>query len=208
MTTKTKPKLLDLIEALTPVVRIVMREKYDSNCCIATCGVLRRALQHFGYESEPMPCTVGVFNAAMVKLLKTGMRFPEDYEERLRLASLFGAWGVGLVPVSAPMGNHSGFGGHVVLRVQQTVIDASIEQAQRPDKNMTLPPLLAFELGCEFLLQPRGQRFECLLPDGVNIIYERSTDYSFRFATDWQRTGSPYVETLSKVVRETRARLD
>jgi hypothetical protein len=204
-----KPSLPELLTALAPVVRPAMLEHFAPNCCIATCRTLRRALQHFGYEPEPIPCFVFLYNAAMVKLLAAGMQFPDDRRERTRLFELFGAWGVGILPESGDLvsARGGGYGGHVVLRVRRLLVDASIQQVERPDKKLFPPTFITCEPADEFFAFP-GRRHELVLQDESHLVYQRSADYSFRYGSDWQRQGSPYVEVLSKIIRETKARLE
>jgi hypothetical protein len=199
--------LQELTDALAPVARSVMLEHFTPNCCVATCRVLRRVFQHFDYDAEPVPCFVYAFNAAMVKLLSTGIRFPEDQKERSRFFALFGAWGVGIIPASSAGNEKTHFGGHVVLRVNRLLIDASLQQVDRPEMKLHVPALIAAEPAQEFFLPAHGQRFEHNLRSGTQIVYQRSANYSFRFAPDWQRKGSPYVDAISKIINETKARL-
>jgi len=209
MTTKTKPQLLDLIDALAPVVRRAMLGKFTSNCCIATCRVLRRAFQHFGYEPEVLPVSVYIYNSAMARLLLAGIPFPEDARDKQRFFAISGAWGVGILPSSSGVSRYPAFGGHLVLRVGRTLIDASIEQAQRPAKSIMLPQLLSVDPEPAFFRGPAaGQKAECTLSNGVVVVYERLYDYSFRSSPDWKRVGTPYVEILHKIIVETKQMLE
>jgi hypothetical protein len=208
MTTTRSHSMPALLDALSPVVRPAMLEEFTGNCSIATCRVLRRVFARFGYDAVPMPCAVYIYNAAMMKLFDNGMRIPEDMKERRRFLDLIGAWGVGIVPESARISETPGFGGHVVLSVERMLIDASLQQVNRPDKNLMLPAFLAFEPTPRFLGEPRGQEIAVTLNSGDAITYKRITDYSFRTAGDWLRDGQPYSDVLKKIVRETRERLD
>lgn len=196
-----------LLDALAPVVRPAMLEEFTGNCCIATCRILRRVFERFGYDAQPVPCAVYIYNAAMMKLLATGMRMPADLKERSRFFELIGAWGVGIVPESATIKKERVFGGHVVLIVEGMLVDASLAQVNRPDKKLMMPSFLAFEPSSRFLSKPWGQKMEVELESGDAITYERITDYSFRTAGDWLRSGQPYSDVLKKIVRETRERL-
>jgi hypothetical protein len=202
MNFRTRPALPELIDALTPVVRPSMREAFDPDCCIATCRILRRVFARFGYAAEALPCAVSVSNPAMTEYLASGGYLPDDDEELLRLCERLGAWRIGMKPIP----QRTGFQGHVVLRVEHMLVDASLDQVDRPAKKIFMPPLLAFEPFDAFWAKP-GEHGGEVRVNGCSVVYQPLSDYSFRTTPGWLREGWPCTDVFKKIVGETRTRL-
>jgi hypothetical protein len=210
----TRIPLKDLILLLAPIVRPVMLRYYVPTCCIATCCVLQRVFAHFGYRADPLPVAAMAFNERMLKALERNevppqaRRLgaftvqPEGMIDRQRWFDLTGAWGVGIVPESAQVSEangYEGFGGHLLLQVRETLVDASIAQASRPEKDIFIPMMVAMPATPEFL---RGQPLVVPLDRGA-LRYQRINDLTFRSAPDWQRRDQmlqPLNEILQRVV--------
>jgi hypothetical protein len=208
----TRPPLPVLLAALKPVVRTEMLKQFTPDCCIATCRILQHVFTFFGYKSEPLPVSAYIYNKAMVDLLCTGVELPTEPPARRELFDRTGAWGIGITQQSADIGAPvpgRRFGGHVVLRVMNTLVDASLQQADRPDKGIALPPMLAFSpKEPVFFSQKRFRGKRCGVGvNGCEIVYERLSDYSFRQAPDWTRKGQPYGQVTHSIVMRTSARL-
>jgi hypothetical protein len=194
---RKKRELKDLIERLAPVVRPAILEIATPDSCIVTAAILRRVFQFYGYESQVIPTAVYIYNAQMVKLLGSGAKFPESTDERRKLFALTGAWGIGITPESKVASGGHGFGGHLVLRVGNAMIDASLQQADRPHRGIHIPPFIAVESSGLTEYRPR----EVWLGDTL-VVYRRIDDFSFKKAPDWQRRTSPFPETVSKIIRQ------
>jgi len=213
MTRGSRPPLNALLEALMPVVRPTMLKHFTPDCCIATCRVLRKAFNVFGYDAEAVPVSVFIFNENMAGLLKDGVSIPTDRSARKELLDGTGAWSVGITRQSAEVGAPvvgGRFGGHLVLRVMNTLVDASLQQADRPERGIVLPPLLSFVPQKPiFFTQKKTRGKRCgVSVNGCEIVYERLKDYSFRKAPDWLRGGSPYTDVTSSIVSQTVNRLN
>lgn len=195
-----RPALDDLVAALAPIVRPVMLRHFVPNCCVATCSVLRRVFDHYGYASEALPVTVFVFNAKMVEALKNNT-VPEVGDPRRALwFKITGAHGIGIMPESATLSALKGvdaFGGHLVLRVRDLLVDASIAQASRPALQINLPLLVATTATDDFM---RGKLLAVNV-HGCAVQYHRLNNYSFRTAPDW-RERARFVEPLREILAQ------
>jgi hypothetical protein len=178
-----------------------MCESYTRDCCIAAAAILTRVFDEYGHKAQVIPVTVEVYNAPMVHLFKHGFKLPDDKARRKALFELTGAHGVGIVPASAMLSALSkarggGFGGHLLLRVENFLIDSTIKQVDRPEHNMLMPDLIAVE-HAEDLLRDRELRLDV---GGCMVVYKPLGDQSYRTAPDWVRRTSPYPETVRKII--------
>lgn len=193
--------LEDLLARLGPVAYPTLREEYTPDCCIAAAAILLRVFEHYGYKAQVVPVTVQVYNAAMIKLLKGNTRLPEDPLRRELLFEVTGAWGVGIVPASAVLSylrnrTEGGYGGHLLLRVEQYLVDATIAQVNRPDKQMVMPQLLVSPYAAD-LLREGSLAIEA---NECTVVYRLSSDESYQTAIDWKRRVSPVPETLKRIL--------
>jgi hypothetical protein len=194
-----KRDLPDLIRSLGPVAYATLLEAYRPDCCIAAAAILTRVFAEYGYRAEPVSVSLEVYNAAMMKLLEKGVEIPptSEPERRAMLFDLTGAWGVGVIPgLNRDLRGRPGYAGHLVLRVKQYLVDATIQQAQRPQKQIVLPALLATPHAEQLLRQGRVT----LAVNGCAVRYARIDDQSYRVAPDWQRRSKPYPETVRKIL--------
>jgi hypothetical protein len=205
---RPKRELRELIARLAPVVWPALREEYTPDCCIAAAAILKRVFALYGYASEAMPVTVRIYNAAMLKLISNGRPLPDDHAALQRLFNLTGAWGLGILPESArtdipitfaseraALGGR--FGGHLVLRVREYIIDAALGQADRPHKQIHIPSLICGQVFPEFMA---GNAPLELNVRGCMVSYGRLNDYTFRSAPDWRRRATPFPETVHKII--------
>lgn len=193
-----------LIDRLAPVAYPAMLESYRPDCCVAAAAILMHVFRECGYRAGVITVTVEIYNAAMVDLLERDA-IPSDREEKLALLESTGAWGVGIVPPSYPIDTPlrdtrrpmgGGYGGHLLLCVNQFLVDATIMQAQRVEKDIRLPLMLWSNQAKALLCD--GNLFL-----GVNncaVVYRRIKDDSYRAAPDWQRRTTPYPETVRKIL--------
>jgi hypothetical protein len=174
------PRLARLLDALAPVVREEITKDFMPDCCIATGAILRRVFRHFHFHAMPVPVLVYIYNAAYVKLRDTpSFVFPTDQAELHALMDKTGAWGMGITEESARPGK---WAGHLLMRVQDALVDASLDFCNRPAKNIVLPPFIVTPARRHFL-EFRSQLAGTV--DGCEIVYQRQHDQSYRTAPDW-----------------------
>lgn len=204
---RRKREFEDLIARLTPVVWPALREEYAPDCCIAATRILKGVFEHYGYTSQGVPCNVYVFNPKCHELMQKGL-VPEDPQERLALYEKTGAWGLGITRDSERLGREipgGRFGGHLVLKVRQVLIDATLKQADRPDKQIVLPDFAVMRN------VPGGfwtdKNFTVFVDNGCTVTYEHNHNYSYRAAPDWMRGAefAPYLETVNKIIARVEA---
>lgn len=205
-----KPPLSTLLCALEPVVRPVMLRHYSPDCCIATTRALRDVFKHFGYDAYPVAVSVAIVNARMARILKEHIHIPVDYCERLAFFEREDAWGLG-IGIGDPLpgyGPAHGFDGHLVLRVMQTLVDASLQQADRPQKGISLGSLIAYEPGREFFRDHINRPESRVIVNGCELTYRCTFDASYRQSPDWNAREELIVMLRKTIVDKTVARLN
>jgi hypothetical protein len=132
-----------------------------------------------GIHAEPFSCRVVIFNRPFVDKSKREGRIPQTPAEVHEWTSDGVSWSLG---VGWPATHLNGWPGHLVAMVGDTLVDASIEQANRPEKGIVLPPVLAAKAPEPFRLG--REKFYLHSPDGL-LIYEPIKDRSWKNAPDW-----------------------
>jgi len=198
---KSDLTLPELLERLAPVAYPTLREFYRHDCCIAAAAILIRVFEHYGFEANAIPVTLQIYNAPMVKLLMNEAPLPEDPDRRAKLFELTGAWGIGVVPAASTLATLNGvpgggYGGHLLVRVKEFLIDATLAQATRPDKQIVLPQLLATPHAFELL----NSNAVSLEVNGCAVVYRLSSDETYLEAPDWKRRTFPVPETLKRIL--------
>lgn len=191
----------DLLQRMAPVARPVLLEHWVPNCCIAGCAVLARVFRFYGYTSEPVPVKVEAYNAKMLEIIRKGSPIPERGDPNRRLwFDLTGAYGIGIMPESADIMHNvpgGGYGGHLVLRVKNVMVDATIAQASRPGAGIVFPEFGTWPATVEFL---QGERLCLQLEQGGAAVMTRIDDYSFRRAPDWTAK-EKHLAPMNEIIR-------
>lgn len=208
MKARRKIELDKLIPALAVVTYPTLREEYTADCCIAAAAILTRVFDEYGYKAETVPVTVHLFNKAMLELMDR-KAIPDDEDKRKILFQMTGAWGVGIVPASAILSELSkvrggGYGGHLLVRVGGWLLDPTIQQAQRLEKNMPMPNMIATQSAKDF---ERDGKLTLLVGECV-VAYTRINDQSYRTAPDWVRRSTPFPESVRNILARTKAELE
>lgn len=198
------PELTQLLDRLAPVAWPALRERYNADCCIAAAAILKEVFRRRGFDAKVIPVTVEVYNARMDKLLRSGTKLPEDRARREMLLDLTGAWSVGIQPAGpAPLAINDqrggGYGGHLILNVEDCLVDASIKQCDRPQRQIVLPDMVVTE--ARYLLEDGVMHFKI---HDLTVVYRRLDDQSYLKARDWTRRTTPYPETLRAILTRLR----
>jgi hypothetical protein len=194
------PRLADLLARLEPVVREEMLKVAVPNCCVATVAVLCRVFKHHGFKPRALPVTVVIQNPKMVRLLASGARIPDDPEATRRWFKATGAHSIGIVPESAlasRMRGYEAYGGHLLCHVQDVLVDASLDQASRPEHGIRIPPFMAVHATAPFL---RGDGMLVGKVHGCEVQYRPLRDQSWRSAPDWIDERR-YRETVNAILK-------
>lgn len=170
------------IVEFTRVARPVILDYFAPNCCVAATAITIGVFRALGIPARPCTCRVSIFNRAYVDRSQREGRIPQGLEETRAWCADGVSWAVG-VGYGADSGE-GGWPGHLMAVVAGSVlVDASIEQANRPQKDIVLPPVLAVPAPADFLLE--RSRFYLHSTDGGLVIYEPLADRSWRRAPDW-----------------------
>lgn len=174
-----------IISSIEQIARPTMLREFRPDCCIATTRTLIRVLRHFGYEPQAIPVRTMIYNRIMVEAIHNGTVKHDDDPDFFSWCNRIGAWSVGIgFPIE---GKTNGFVGHLIaaLPKQKMFIDASLDQASRPARDLDLPRVLVSRLTDEFLTTP-GERLEFDGTNGAVVIYERIANEEWRTSPDWR----------------------
>jgi hypothetical protein len=196
----TNAKAERIIQRIGDVVRPAMLTRFRPDCCVATARALTRTFERVGVAAEPVPVTVAVFSPGFFDALKReGAPKWGDRTAVVEWCNRTGVYSVGAGPGAVPGLN--GFNGHVVVRVPRLsiILDGSIDQMNRPERGIVLPPAFALRLGrreAEFV-----RREPVSVPLGAcYVCYQRIDDFSFQNGPDWRET-SRTDEIVDALVR-------
>ena len=177
------PRLSSLLDRMAPVVREEVRRDFLPNCCIASAAILQRVFRHFRFSTSPVPVEVVVRNPRFVTLIERGCKIPGDPDRMRQWFKGTGAYSVGITRESP--GNHfegGGFSGHLVTRVQDVLVDASLDQASRPAHGINLPRFIVTNIAPGFL----EGKSQVGIVNGCEVLYTRLTgDSTWRSSPDW-----------------------
>ncbi len=167
-----------LLESLAPIVRDEILKDFAPDCCIATAAILRRVFRHFHFDTSPIPVYVHIFNAAYLKLRGTGVPFPDDPAEMRELMDRTGASAVAI----GESGHPGKWPGHMLVLVQDVLVDASLDFCNRTEHSITIPPFMTTPARPAFL-EYRSQLARIV--NGCEIVYRRSRDNAWLGDPDW-----------------------
>lgn len=164
----------------------------EDGCCLEATRCLVDLAGRRGYRARPLACQTAVFNRMALDLWRRGVPLGDPQWER------DGAHSVGIGYGEPRPGR---WPGHLVAIVgEYWLLDATLEQADRPAYGIRLAPLAAavtpaFLRGEERVVTATEQ-------GGVTAIYEaRPHDRSFRQAPGWR------AEKMAPAVAALQARL-
>lgn len=176
----TQSVLADFARIAHPIIR----EYFRADSCIASTAITIAVMKHFDIPAVEFPCRALVFNKAfMVRMRKEG-HWPSPEETVEWTSGPDNAWsvGVGFPKTAEP------YVGHLVAIVDNKyLVDASIDQATRPAKELFLPPVLVTPITRNF--RRNKEKFELTNEHGERLIYEpRPKDKVYLQAPDWTDT--------------------
>ncbi len=174
--------LPQVLAGICSVTRKEILRDFRADSCISTTRAVTRVLRHFGFEAIPLSVRVIVYNPIMVEAILTGTSKNSDDPDFHEWCKRTGAWSVGVgIPNGKP-----GLEGHLIaaLPQQKVFIDASLDQAGRPEHNIVLPTTFVANVTDEFLTQHEAiLEFEC--NTGVRMVYQRWETSAWRKSPDW-----------------------
>ena len=93
-----------------------------------------------------------------------------------------GTYSMGVTEESALVGGPGKWAGHMLTLVQDVLVDASLDQFNRPQHNIVLPSFITVPARTAFL-EYRSQLAGT--SNGCEIVYKRTRDNAWRSAPDW-----------------------
>jgi hypothetical protein len=189
----------DLIERVTEATNTHVNKMYDADrsggLCILSTNVLIRALDYFGIHAKPVKVETAVFNPVAVEWIENG--YDPDVDGGQPLADA-GGW---IVQIDRHSQTPRRYAGHLCATVEgRWLVDASFGQFARPEKQMPMPPFVAFDLAeTDWPTVSVGSKIE-----GCAVIIRHNADIrDFRHSKDWsQAKGKPLA---GAVIRDVRA---
>ena len=188
------------MEALAGVVKETMHSVgFGADSCIAATRIVVDVLKRFDTRAEALTVQVMVVNRAFLERAKREVPPHERYElERWYLES--GAYTVGIGVGEAEPGK---WPGHLVAVVKREfLVDVTLDQANRPARDILLPPYLVATVSDKFL---KG-RIDLPIPiaSGSGVIYYPfPTDRSYRVSPLWS-VKSRTARTVDEVAKRLR----
>lgn len=175
-----------VISTLCKLTRpLMLRSGWRTDCCIATTRALTRVFSSYGIQSHALMVELVIWNNAMREKVNAVGRVAETHEEMREWFKECGAWtmGLGIPDPAAPDSWH----GHMVVVIENRVIlDASIDQADRPARGVKFPYSITAEVDDTFLSgeEPRI----CISPTGMLLRYQaRPNDQRYVDSPDWEQ---------------------
>src|SRR5262249_9221983 len=137
--TMFNPKVSEtVLGALRDQAWPLIRQHYNSNCCIASSRIALDVMRRFDIRGFARPVELNVYNAAFMERYREYGHFPDD-EEEARKWEQRGAYRIILgrrgddEPELTP--------GHLVVIAEDSwLLDLSLPQTTRPERNIVLQP--------------------------------------------------------------------
>jgi hypothetical protein len=146
-------------------------------------------LEHFEFQSEPVATRITACNEIQAEIFRNvGGRDNADFAtpDQKKQWEQRGAWSTAIspetaaanVPIAAP-----GWNGHLALRLEDWLVDGSIEMCNKPEKRLILPKLLWVPVDADWD-KPYGLVIQSM-ENGCEVTYEKLNDDSWRTFSDW-----------------------
>jgi hypothetical protein len=182
-----------VIELMLEVLRGEIRQDFRADSCIASTRVTIKVLEHFHIDAFPITCRVRVYNKAFIDALHNGaLPHKVSNKELEEFCKATGAHSVGIGCLNE--GEKLIGPGHLVTFVPRLnlLIDASIDQADRPEKNIKLPSVFVANVNKAFLSGKEPLEYDILAGSkhSTTVIYERTflPSKTYKMSSDWTRT--------------------
>lgn len=170
----------EVLKGYTRIARPIILEYFQKDSCIASTRITVEVFSRLGFKAMPLPCQVQVYNNKFREIFEREKHWPTKEEMEKWVTQ--GAWGIGI-----GFGDHKGEGylGHLVAIVENRyLIDSSIDQAERPHKEIFFPAILVAEINRDFR---RGKEKHTIINDrGTVMVYElKIKDRKWETSPDW-----------------------
>lgn len=183
------PRLEQLLSKLGGIASEEMLRYYGDSqttgICLETSRCMRVVLRHFGFDPRPVSVFINIHNPTTTEILLAGGSLA-DVERSWNN----GGWTVGVRVTRAypffidPVNN--GYNAHLVLHVQDVLVDAAIRQYERPQHGILLPDLLVTAVPQTFFSLKEDVR---TVVNGCLVVHSYTGDQKFRSMPGWSKKG-------------------
>jgi len=170
----------EILKVYTRIARPIILEYFRKDSCIASTRITIEVFSRLGFKAIPFACHVQIFNDKFREIFEREKHWPTKGEMEKWITQ--GAWSIGF-----GYGDHKGerYIGHLVAIVENKyLIDSSIDQAERPHKEIFFPAILVTEVKRDFR---RGKENLTIINDrGTVMVYEpKIKDRKWEVSPDW-----------------------
>lgn len=181
----------EAVLAVVEVARPIILSQYRKDSCVASTRIGLGAFRRLGIPARPLPVEVAIFNPTMARLLREGTH------PTLALADPR-AWSVGAGPDDSTPLKPKGWKGHLVILTESFLVDLSLDQFARPERNLDLEPIA--------LPRPEGWPDEVKdwatwrTDAGIEIMYRSIEDWRWRNSPDWRRKRDDLTAEIEEII--------
>lgn len=159
--------LEDQLTDYSHIARDEIRKDFGPRSCVPSTWITLRVMQRLGFSASPLVVQVHIFNAAYLSALSRNNGIDPTPEENAEWTSRYGTWAIG-IGLQSP-GETDGIGGHVVATVEgRYLVDASIDQANVPERGIVVPKTIVTPLTPLFI---HGIAPLTVDVDGIEVRY-------------------------------------
>ena len=183
---------------LRQIRRMMLDAGAAHNSCVAACKVYCQIAETVGLDARPLTVETSVFNPVFAEFIKQHGLDPS--EEQMREMGeqggryvVLGARDEGDEGDEGETPSESNWSGHLVAILsangrRPVVVDLTIDQANRPDKDILIPDPIVFEAPPGFVDGVGVATGYCVTPAGLNAMVYRAfpEDISFESSPEWQ----------------------
>lgn len=154
---------------------------FREDSCIASTRITIRVLGHYGYKVAPLPVECIVYNPQWVDCVLAGFHPPVHSEVDLKnWCARYNAHSLGIGVESKSTV------GHLIATLPRygLIVDASLSQANRPLKNISLPPVFIGNLTSSVWMYKVNKCLLLYRPVPGNNSYTESPNWLYDSQTD------------------------
>lgn len=183
-----------LIRRFAEAARPILLDHFTPNCCIGATAVTIKVFRALGVKAQPLTCRLLCFNSSFIARAEAAGHLPHTPDEIKDFVADGVSWSVGTGLTDSV--------GHLVaiLPDHNLLIDSSIEQINRPLKNIVYPPVLILETTRAFCLGRSKAHFHS---ESGLLIYEPFHVRRWRNAPDWIDS-TRHAEPVQKILEAIR----
>jgi hypothetical protein len=192
----------EVLKVYARIARPVILEYFRKDSCIASTRITVEVFSRLGFKAMPFPCTVQIYNNKFREIFEREKHWPTKKEMGKWVTK--GAWGIG---IGFGDDRKEGYLGHMVAIVENRyLVDSSLDQAERPNKEIYLPAILVTEVNRDFR---RGKKELTIVNErGTVMVYEpRIKDRKWEATPDWTKI-SRHTPAIERILFELRKELE